>query len=248
MDWLNFVFFAVTAAVAGYIQAITGFAFGLIMVGACAIFGLAPVEFTAAFVSFSGLASALISMRGTTGHIRWDIALAVLLGCLPATLLGFYGLNYLSDNDAELLECILGFTILCAGVLLIFNPARYPREGRRPGFMLFGLIGGLMGGAFSVPGPPIVYHIYRQPIPIINIKATLLLIFSIAHLMRLIMFVSTSEPDTEVLKISLLSFPAVLIGTLIGKHLPPALSDKTLRRCAFVLLSGMGMTMIWMTL
>lgn len=248
MDWLDFAVFAFVAAIASYVQAVTGFAFGLIMVGICSIFGLAPIELTAAFVSFSAFASALISMRGTTGDIHRPIALAVMLGSLPATLLGFYGLGYLSDNYAELLKRILGITILCAGVLLIFNPSRYLKVSRKPSFVLCGLIGGLMGGAFSVPGPPIVYHIYRQPIPVATIKATLLLIFSSAYLLRVLMFFVDDAPHGDVLKITLLSFPAVLIGTLIGKHLPPALSDQTIRRCAFLLLSGMGLTMFWMTL
>lgn len=248
MDWLNFAVFATIAAFAGYVQATTGFAFGLIMIGACSIFGLYSIEFTAAFVSFSAFVSALISMRGNTGHIRWDITLALLLGSAPATLLGFYGLGYLSDNDAELLKRILGITILCAGALLMFNPSRYPRVGGRPGFVFYGFLGGLMGGAFSVPGPPIVYHLYRQPIPIATIKASLLLIFSSAFLMRILMFLLDDAHSQEVIKISIFSFPAVLIGTLIGKHLPPALSDQNIRRCAFLLLSGMGMTMFLLTL
>lgn len=99
-----------------------------------------------------------------------------------------------------------------------------------------------------MPGPPIVYHLYRQPIPIATIKASLLLIFSSAFLMRILMFLLDDAHSQEVIKISIFSFPAVLIGTLIGKHLPPALSDQNIRRCAFLLLSGMGMTMFLLTL
>jgi len=246
MDWLDIAVFAVIAAVASYVQAITGFAFGLIMVGASSIIGLAPIELTVAFVSFSALASALISMRGTTRHIRWDLSLALMFGSLPATLLGFYILDYLSDNHADLVKQVLGVTIFLAGGLLMLNPSRYVQTSGRLSFVVSGFVGGLMGGAFSVPGPPIVYHLYRQPLPVATIKATLLLVFSVAYILRISLYAMDGLPDGDVIKVSALSFPLVLLGTLAGKHRPPGLSDQMIRRCAFVLLSAMGMIMFLM--
>ncbi len=242
LDYL--ALFVAIAALASYVQAVTGFAFGLIMVSVTTIAGIAPVQFTAAFVSFSALAGALISIRGNVGEIRWDVARATLAGLLPATLAGFWLLSYLSSNHAAYLQLILGLTILAGGGLLMLNPALYPQDSRQYSFVLAGIAGGLMGGAFSVPGPPVVYHLYRQPVAIASIKVTLLIVLSAVYLLRIIMLGFDDSVGNEALMISLLVFPVVLGGTLLGRYYPPPISDQMLRRSAFVLLSVMGSAMI----
>lgn len=42
-----------------------------------------------------------------------------------------------------------------------------------------------MGGLFSTAGPPLVYHLYRQPLPVAVIRETLVAVFGINAVLRL---------------------------------------------------------------
>lgn len=238
------IIFLLIAAVASYVQTVTGFAFGLIMVGAVTGFDLAPIEFTAAVVSFSGLANALIALHGSRQEIRGAQASAVLAGLLPAMLGGMLLLSYLSRNAESQLKLILGITILAGGIFLMLKPSPYNKPSSSLSYILAGVVGGIFGGLFSVPGPPIVYHLYRQPITLLQIKTTLLIIFGSASLARICFVALQDGFDHKTLITSLLTIPLVITGGLLGRFFPPPFSDATMRRSAFLLLSTMGMVLV----
>ena len=244
MEPISLAVFVLIAAVASYIQTITGFAFGLIMVGAVTGLNLAPIEFTAVVVGFCSLISALIALRGAKHGIQWSIAWPVLIGLAPALLGGLLLLGLLSQNATAYLRLLLGVTILAGGVFLMLKPSPYEKSSASWSYALVGGIGGLFGGLFSVSGPPIVYHLYRQPIALVQIKTTLLMIFGGATLARIVLVGVQGGINSHILITSALAMPVVIGATVLGKRFPPSLSDQALRRGAFLLLSAMGIVLI----
>lgn len=244
MEPISLAFFLMIAALASYVQTVTGFAFGLIMVGAVTGLDLAPIEFTAVVVSFSALTSALIALHGARQDVCWSLAGAILTGLLPAMLAGVLLLGYLSENSAAQLKLILGLSILAGGIFLILKPAPYRRPSRTWSYLSAGIVGGFFGGLFSVSGPPIVYHLYRQPIALLQIKTTLLVIFGSASLGRVVFVGIQGRLDEDILITSLLAIPLVIGASLLGRRFPPPLTDSAMRRGAFVLLSTMGLALV----
>jgi len=110
-------------------------------------------------------------------------------------------------------------------------------------FVFFGAVAGLMGGLFSTAGPPLVYHLYRQPLPAISIRETLVAVFAVNAVIRLAMVAAAGDVPHSGFWWGLLCIPVVMIMTFVAKRWPPPLSALSIRRMAFglLLLSGLSL-------
>jgi uncharacterized membrane protein YfcA len=232
--------FLLAVAVGSYIQTVTGFAIGLIVMGTVATFDLAPIPFSAIVVCFLAFWNGLVALRHSHSEIDWKITRLVLIGAMPAMVAGVYLLNYLSQAAASTIEFTLGIVVIFGGCLLMLKPNVRKDVEPQWSFLFSGFAAGAIGGLFSTAGPPLVYHLYRQPISINVIRTTLLAIFLISSAARIVVVGVQGQIDVEVIKYSLLSIPVVTIFTLIGNRYPPPLSDMNRRRFAFMLLVVIG--------
>ncbi|WP_207062157.1 sulfite exporter TauE/SafE family protein [Motiliproteus sp. SC1-56] len=238
------IFLCFTLA-ASYIQAVAGFAFGLILMGAASVLGLAPIGFAAIVVSFTSLVNILVALRGRRRQILGDVAVALLVGLVPGLALGVWLLAYLSNHATDALRLLLGLTILGGGLVLMLRPSPYRQRSRGWTFALTGFMGGVSGGLFSVAGPPIVFHLYRQPEVMLRLSSTLLMVFGVATLGRILLVGLQGQITEAVLTTSALAIPVVVAGTLAGRHFPPPLSETELRRLCFLLLTFTGGALVF---
>jgi uncharacterized membrane protein YfcA len=236
--------FAVLALLAAYVQTVSGFALGLIVMGAVGAFELAPIAFTALVVSLMSLVNVVSALWGRWHDVDRPTLGAAAAAMVPAVLGGLTLLDWLQATWLEGLRGLLGGFILAAGLLLMLRP--HPRLARSPRWKagLWGGIAGLFGGLFSAAGPPIVFHLYREPVGIPVIRATLLAFFLAATLVRIAATGATGALDAAVLAWAAVGVPAVLAGTWLGRRFPPHLPDLAMRRIAFVLLAGLGLALL----
>jgi len=226
--------------IGAYAQTVTGFAMGLIIMGAATLFHLVPVSFTAVVVTMTSMFNIIQALLKEHHHIHWRSTLLASLGMAPALILGVITLNYLSTESAQMLRMLLGAFILVGATLLAVKP--HPRRELVVGWrdLLAGAAGGYFGGLFSTAGPPLVYHLYRQPFGIDVIRTTLLAIFGFTTVLRNSYVALNGDFTLEMLHTSLLAIPVVYIATVLGQRFPPPLSEKGMRRLAFGLLALMG--------
>ncbi len=244
MDLASLAPFLIVTMIASYIQTVTGFAFGLILVGAASALELVSIGFAAIVVSFTSLVNVVVALRGSRDGIQWSMARSLLWGLIPALVMGVVILDHLSSTTTESLRVLLGLTILSGGLLLMMKPHPYPQVSRPWSFIATGAMGGITGGLFSVSGPPIVFHLYRQPIILYHLKTTLLLVFGVSTCLRIILVGVQGQISSDILLTSGLAAPLVMAATIAGKRYPPPLSDQTIRRFCFLLLAGMGLSLI----
>lgn len=236
--------FAAIALVAAYVQTVSGFALGLIVMGAAAAFHLAPIAFTALVVSVISLVNVLTALRGRWHEVRGPILRVAAAAMVPTVLGGLALLEWLQGAWLDGLRALLGGFILVAGLLLMLRP--HPRPAPSPLWKagVWGAVAGLFGGLFSTAGPPIVYHLYREPVGIAAIRSTLLAFFLVATLTRIVTTGVAGAIDGAVLAWVAAGVPAVLLGTWAGRRFPPHLPDLVMRRLAFVLLAGLGLPLL----
>ena len=244
IDTIDLSAFLLLLAVGAYVQTVTGFALGLVVMGAVTVFGLAPIAFSAVIVSISSLSNALLALRGDRQHVHWPTVLISLAALLPAMVGGIALLTQLSGSSVHTLRLVLGGFILVSGVLLMLKPHPRPQlAGAVPTFIA-GAFAGLFGGLFSTAGPPLVYHLYRQPLTVRVIRASLLAVFAVATTWRVAVVAVAGEISREMLWISLLALPMVLGSTALARRFRPPLSDLTMRRLAFGLLMLLGLLLV----
>lgn len=244
MDPLTLIAFLVVVALGAYVQTVTGFALGLIVMGGITLFDLAPVAFTAVVVSFTALSNNFLALHRGLHLIDRRAVGYTLVGMLPAVYLGVLLLEQLHSTSVETLRMILGGVILAGGVLLALRP--HPRPVRAAGWVDagIGVAGGLLAGMFAIGGPPLVFHFYRQPLQLPVIRATLLATFAVATATRLVYVGLEGDIDLAMLQLSVLCLPVVFLATFIGRRYPPPLPDLAMRRLAFALLGLIGLMLL----
>lgn len=244
MDSGSTLAFLGLVALGSYIQTVSGFAIALIIAGGVTMLGLASIPFTANVISFIALANVMAAVHRQHGHINIRILVFGSLGVLLLSGPGLLLLERLSSDSVGLLEMLLGAVILLSGTLLIIHPHPLRRPSATYTHLIAGGFGGLLNGLFGVGGPPLVVHIYRQPLPFATVRATLLAILGTMTLIRIALEGYNGNITREILWLSLISAPVSVLTTIAAKRFHPPVSDLLMRRFAFGLLCLLGGSLI----
>jgi uncharacterized membrane protein YfcA len=227
-----------------YIQTVTGFAFGLIVMGLSSVMGLADLAFLAFATSTLSLANTGIALRGHAHHVYRPAVVSMLCTAIPLTGLGLWLLDRFSQDDISLLKWLLGITLVLSCLLMMLKPKPRTTINGRLAFASAGAIAGLLGGLFATYGPPLAFLMYRQPLPLLSIRLTLLMTFAATSIIRIALALPFLNNLHSVFLICALGLPLVIAGTVIGKRLGPPLPEIWMRRLAFALLMGSGLSLM----
>jgi uncharacterized membrane protein YfcA len=241
--WRSLVFLAFVA-LGCFFQAFSGFALGLIVLGAVTALNIAPIPFTVGVISLVTAINSSAALYGHTEEIQRDSLVLIMLGLVPGVAIGFFLLFYLDANLPQLLRLLLGAFILAASVTMVFKP--HPRQQASGAFshLLVGFGGGIFGGLFNISGPPIIYLLYRQPLDVPAIRATLLAIFGIAAIWRAVLLAVEGGYGTDMLLLTLLCLPIIILTARLGRRQANRLPPLLMRRFAFALLAILGGVLI----
>ncbi|MBQ73992.1 MAG: hypothetical protein CMQ20_03075 [Gammaproteobacteria bacterium] len=236
----NTLLFFALVVFGAVVQTVTGFALGLIIIAGVTVLGIAEISFSAAVISMIALANVLVALRASRHHIDLEYVKWVSVGLVPAMLIGVILLEFLSTQYYDFLQVLLGVVIICAGVMLMITPAAFEKKSPKPVRALCGMLGGVMAGLYSAGGPPLAYFMYRQPIELNAIRATLLATFAISTLWRTLVVAVAGHIDSRVLITAATSIPIVIVATLVTGRFMHHIPDLFVRRLVFVLLIGAG--------
>lgn len=231
------------AGFAAFLQTLTGFAFGLIMMGGIGLSGLMPLPDAAVLVGCMVLVNAAQVLARGWRDIAWREFWPVVVASTVALAAGYGMLGVMVSASIDWLKLALGIVIIASSIQLALQPTPLPARSPTGSFIFFGAAAGLMGGLFSTAGPPLVYHFYRQPLSAASIRETLVAVFAVNAVIRLAMVAAAGDMPRDGFWWSLLCIPAVMAMTFAAKRWPPPLSALSIRRLAFglLLLSGLSL-------
>ncbi|GED41855.1 TSUP family transporter [Cobetia marina] len=227
-------------ALASYIQTLTGFAFGLIVMGLLATLDVLPIESAALLCALLSLFNNCMALRGHWREIDLRLARRLLVTSLPLLPVGYYLATWLGEERAPLLGMLLGCVILIACLALLMQPKPLETLSPRWHFHAAGGLSGLMGGLFAANGPPLVVMLYRQPMTLVAIRCTLFAVFLVGGAMRMGLSIISpgraGEHLSELLMIGAAGVFVVIAFTELARRFPPPLSDHHLRQVAYAIL------------
>lgn len=244
MSVLTITILLLVIALGTYFQTVTGFGLAMIVIGISSGFELTSVAFIATVVSLISLVNSAVALPRHLHHIDWRIANTTLLGIVPSSIIGVVLLNFLNTQAASILEFLLGAVIVYSGVRFALRPKQSEKESSLKSFFTVGFISGLCGGLFGMPGPPVIFHMYRQPMSMPVIRNMLLLMFACTAFSRTFYEIITSGLPAGSLLISALAIPCVAIVTLLAQRFPPPISQTNMRRITFITLVIIGLGLI----
>ncbi|HST93349.1 MAG TPA: sulfite exporter TauE/SafE family protein [Microvirga sp.] len=235
--------FLVLAGAAAYAQTLTGFAFGLITMGGIGLTGLLSLPDAAAVVSVLTLVNATQMLLKGWRDVAWREFWLVMATSVPLLFAGYYLLEWLADTRVGLLRLILGLIIIVSSLQLARKPEPLARKSGDSSFLFFGALAGTMGGMFSTAGPPLVYHFYRQPMPLVTVRETLVTVFALNAVFRIALVGVSGNLPVGSAWSGLMAVPVVMGATYAARRWPPPLSPRTTRRIVFVLLLLSGISL-----
>ena len=233
------VFMACVAA-STYAQNLTGFAFGLILLGLVAMLDIVPITDAANAAMVLTLVNAWSHFRLNRVRPPWALMRPVLSSSVIGVATGVALLGWLSGNALQWLRGLLGLCILaCAGVLFLQTRTRTTLSSRKS-FVAAGILSGMLGGLFSSSGPPLVYLMYKQPLEPLTVRNCLLLVFAANSASRLVLIGATGQFSGKAFLLSLCAVPVVYGVTRLNHRFPNRAAPRTLRRivAALLLLAG----------
>lgn len=230
---------AVGAAVAGFVQGLSGFAFGMVAMSFWA-WVLDP-RLAAALAVFGALTGQLLAVFSVRRGFNWPLLWPFLLGGLAGIPLGVLILPHL---DMDWFKAVLG-ALLALWCPLMLMAQRLPRiGGNRWGDGAVGLVGGVMGGIGGFAGSvPTLWCTLRgfgkdtQRAVIQNFNLSMLAVTMATYL-------ATGIVTRDMAPMFAVVAPAMLIPTLLGTRLYIGISEVAFRRLVLGLLTCSGLTLL----
>ena len=235
---------ALGAIVAGFVQGLSGFAFGLVAMSFWA-WTIEP-QLAAVLVVFGALTGQVVGALS----VRRGFSLPVLLPFLVGGLAGIpIGTAILPMLDARLFKTVLGLVLVVWCPIMLFSRALPPvRFGGRLADGAAGLVGGVMAGLGGFSGPvPTLWCTLRQIDK--DTQRTVIQNFNLATLVvTMATYFATGMVKVEMVPMFAVVAPAMLLPTLLGSRLYIGISEATFRRIVLGLLTASGAAMLAATL
>lgn len=243
---MQIVFFMALVGLAAFCQNLTGFAFGLIFVGVAGATGLMNIADAANVACLLSIINGVSYMRAYRFEPNW----ALLKPMLISSVLGVIGgvlllLHWLSGNTLNGLRMLLGLVIVLCALLLLMQKKALDQPSGAIALWFAGISSGLLGGLFATPGPPMVYHLYRQPLDRLLVRHCLFAMFVSCSLLRAAMVVVEGQLNWAVMGWTALAFPVVTGVTWWSVRHPPALPKKLVEGLVCGLLILSGASLLW---
>ncbi|MDO5642319.1 MAG: hypothetical protein Q4G26_08050 [Paracoccus sp. (in: a-proteobacteria)] len=98
---------------------------------------------------------------------------------------------------------------------------------------------------FATTGLPVIWHLYRQPMALAAVRATLVATFLVTQMLAHGACHRLGRGDAGALLVSAAgAAPAVLPDIWIARHYPPPVQPATIRKAALALLLLSGVSLI----
>lgn len=228
------------AAVAGFVQGLSGFAFGMVSM-AIWVWGIEP-RMAVVMAVFGGLTGQTLSAF----TVRRGLNFATLLPFLLGGLVGIpIGVSMLPHLDPALFKLVLGMLlVVCCPLMLMAGRLPKVEFGGRIADALAGLAGGVSGGIGGFTGAiPTLWCSLRQYDK--DLQRTVIQNFNLAALaatMSAYLFVGAVT--REMLPKFALVAPALVLPSMLGARIYAGLSPAAFRRIVLVLLTASGIAML----
>ena len=237
------VLFLLCVALASCAQSLSGFAFALILLGLAGLFELAPLADLANVATVLALVNAQVALRRSGKTLDVPAFRNLSMGGLVGIVGGIVLLDWLGSSVILGLRLLLGLTVVACAIIVLLDAAALRQRSSAASFRLWGAASGLLTGLFSAGGPPLVYHLYRQPMEPRTVRDTLVATLAASSLVRLLVVLFSGQFSLNALKMCLLALPVVFaLSWWLERH-PPGWSRPAMLKliCFLLLLTGAGL-------
>jgi uncharacterized membrane protein YfcA len=236
-----FVQIIVVAAVAGFVQGLSGFAFALVAVPLWA-WTIEPQLLvpTVVVTAFLGQVISLLNLRK---EVKLARATPFLIGGYVGVPLGVLILPTL--NVAIFQLCVGVTLVIYSSVMLRLKFLPMIRRGGKIADGFVGLVAGTMGSATGMPGPPIVLWCASRGWDKETQRSTFQSFFVGTQILTIAIFIASGLINARSMQLVLVAALPVILSSWLGAQVFKKLKDKNFQNIIFglLLLSGVNLVL-----
>ncbi len=224
-----------------FTQRVSGFGLGIV------VMTVSPFLFPT-FGEATALAG-LISLLSTTyltvryrKSIRWRLVLWPLVAFIPVN---FLAIRLVAEADIRLLKAALGVLLVLLSIYFIGFSQRLRIKANTATGLISGGLSGLLGGAFSMGGPPIVvYLLAATEEDTTAYLATIQCVFALTGYVATAGRIVGGFVTPRVLLLLPVALAGMALGNLLGGRVYRRLNAQTLRWCVYGFMAVAGGLMV----
>lgn len=239
--------FATVMAVSAFAQALTGFGFAIISVGCLSSWLVTSPLFalvTPIAATLGAVVGAILLLPDVKA-LDWDELIPLLL---PCTLLTPGGVWLATIVNPSQVNSALGVLILAFVTFLFADAELPPFLASKQAAYLLGAVGGVLGGAYDVQGPPLVVCGKAKHWEPQQFRNNILCIVAI-NSAEVVLINSVIKPEIVQLSfdysyLCLLSLPGVLVGLALGRWALERINPQQFKQLLLMMCSGLAVRLL----
>lgn len=237
MDTTATLLLAAFAFGGSFIQRVTGFGFGIFIMTVLPYFLPTYGEATA----LSGLLAIVCSLVAGIRMVK-DVPWKKLLIILPTFLIfSFFAVRFTAYVNERLIKHVLGGLLIVISIYFFCISERIRMKPNIPVQIGMGSLSGIMGGLFSIQGPPAVIYFLACTESKEEYTAACLWYFIIGNLAMTFFRAGTGFLTPVVCKAWLIGIPAVLLGLVLGARVWRKMPVGVIRKVVYIYMAFSGL-------
>lgn len=240
----NILWIGGIVGLAAAVQSLAGFGFALVAIALLPFF--LDLQVAVPLVLVMSLASSLSLWLYYWDSFNWKAIAPLALSALVSIPIGLAGLHYVPEEIAR--KLLGSFIVLYVGydILRLMVPMFSPPALDSPYWAyVFGGMSGLLTGALTTGGPPLVMYANSKEWSPAEFKGNLPGVYVVAIAFALAGHYFEGHLTFELWQIALWSAPLFIVGTTVGIMLSNRIDTDSFKRIILSLLGMIGLKLIW---
>ncbi|MEM7068196.1 MAG: sulfite exporter TauE/SafE family protein [Pseudomonadota bacterium] len=216
--------------VTGIVRGFSGFGTGMI-IGPSTAALYSPIT-SLAIISIVDSFPALPLVWSARHNVNWKEVLPIVIGYALLIPLGVW---VLKTGDPIVLRWFISISILFA-VVILWSGWQYKGPRTAPISFAIGGVGGFMGAAAALPGPPVLVYWLAGAARAITVRANMIYYLFLTDLMVIVGYLVGDIYTADNILRAILCIPGYLVGMFLGSRFFSGASDKLYRTIAFTMI------------
>jgi uncharacterized membrane protein YfcA len=228
--------------VANLVQGFTGFGVAIVAMTGLTLVG--GVLHATVLTNLGALVAVAAVLARLWGHVSWRHVWPLMLGIVAGTPVGLAFLKLVGSTHPDLVRRLLGSVIIVFAAWSLLGRSLRPQWMRWQVAMAAGVMGGVLSGAFTMAGPPLVAYVYSLPVARDTLKASANACFVFSTTYRLALIIAAGDVTCPILVQFAVCVPVILLGVVAGMLLARRVSTERFRRIAWMVFGLLGVLLM----
>ena len=238
-ELVQLILVALIALGASYIQSVTGFGFGIFAM----IFLPSILLYNGANLLSTMLSTvtSVIVVLLTFRNVSWKNMIFPLIGSTVSTL---GAVAFMKTQDDTTLILLLGIALVALSIYFFFFSDKIKIKPTWYAGLIAGLLSGVMGGMFSMSGPPVVVYYMQSEKNSDNYLATISAYFVLSNVVSIGAKIGAGFASSLVWVAFAVGILGLAAGSFAGKLTRDRIKPSAIKRCVYGVMAVSGVVNI----